>query len=144
MRSFTFHPGPRLIAGAGKSDNLADLLPPGVPGSCYRLKCIRGTFHSLPCPWQTAQDSAPLVFVAVFASMWAWGVGSEFVVELLGNGVIWRYELQYWNPVWITLNGRMYTLLPQFIWTIAPIVFYAGAIFITRATQPRPAPPAAL
>ena len=29
MRSFTFHPGPRLIAGAGKSDNLADLLPAG-------------------------------------------------------------------------------------------------------------------
>jgi len=29
MRSFTFHPGPRLIAGAGKSENLADLLPPG-------------------------------------------------------------------------------------------------------------------
>lgn len=29
MRSFTFHPGPRLIAGAGKSDALADLLPDG-------------------------------------------------------------------------------------------------------------------
>ena len=29
MRSFTFHPGPRLIAGAGKSDSLADLLPEG-------------------------------------------------------------------------------------------------------------------
>ena len=29
MRSFTFHPGPRLIAGAGKSENLADLLPTG-------------------------------------------------------------------------------------------------------------------
>jgi alcohol dehydrogenase class IV len=29
MRSFTFHPGPRLVAGAGKSDKLADLLPPG-------------------------------------------------------------------------------------------------------------------
>ena len=29
MRSFTFHPGPRLIAGAGKSDSLADLLPGG-------------------------------------------------------------------------------------------------------------------
>ena len=29
MRSFTFHPGPRLIAGAGKSDDLAYLLPPG-------------------------------------------------------------------------------------------------------------------
>ena len=29
MRSFTFHPGPRLIAGAGRSDTIADLLPPG-------------------------------------------------------------------------------------------------------------------
>ncbi|NUT01446.1 MAG: iron-containing alcohol dehydrogenase [Sphingomonas sp.] len=29
MRSFTFHPGPRLIAGAGKSEMLADLLPEG-------------------------------------------------------------------------------------------------------------------
>ena len=29
MRSFTFHPGPRLMAGAGKSESVADLLPPG-------------------------------------------------------------------------------------------------------------------
>jgi len=29
MRSFTFHPGPRLIAGAGKSAEVADLLPEG-------------------------------------------------------------------------------------------------------------------
>src|SRR5512132_2012322 len=29
MRSFTFHPGPRLIAGEGKSDSIADLLPEG-------------------------------------------------------------------------------------------------------------------
>jgi alcohol dehydrogenase class IV len=29
MRSFTFHPGPRLIAGAGKSKELAELLPLG-------------------------------------------------------------------------------------------------------------------
>lgn len=29
MRSFTFHPGPRLVAGAGKSENLVDLLPLG-------------------------------------------------------------------------------------------------------------------
>ena len=29
MRSFTFHPGPRLIAGAGKSSDIADLLPGG-------------------------------------------------------------------------------------------------------------------
>ncbi len=29
MRSFTFHPGPRLIAGVGKSQTLSDLLPDG-------------------------------------------------------------------------------------------------------------------
>ena len=29
MRNFTFHPGPRLIAGEGKSDSIADLLPEG-------------------------------------------------------------------------------------------------------------------
>ena len=29
MRGFTFHPGPRLIAGDGESDRIADLLPPG-------------------------------------------------------------------------------------------------------------------
>ena len=29
MRSFTFHPGPRLIAGTGKSETLAELLPAG-------------------------------------------------------------------------------------------------------------------
>ena len=29
MRSFTFHPGPRLIAGSGKAAELPDLLPPG-------------------------------------------------------------------------------------------------------------------
>jgi alcohol dehydrogenase class IV len=29
MRSFTFHPGPRLIAGAGKASQIAEMLPPG-------------------------------------------------------------------------------------------------------------------
>ena len=29
MRSFTFHPGPRLIAGDGESARITDLLPPG-------------------------------------------------------------------------------------------------------------------
>ena len=29
MRSFTFHPGPRLIAGAGKATEIAELLPEG-------------------------------------------------------------------------------------------------------------------
>jgi alcohol dehydrogenase class IV len=29
MRSFTFHPGPRLVAGSGRAENLAELLPEG-------------------------------------------------------------------------------------------------------------------
>ena len=29
MRSFTFHPGPRLIAGAGRSSDISELLPEG-------------------------------------------------------------------------------------------------------------------
>jgi alcohol dehydrogenase class IV len=29
MRSFTFHPGPRLVAGEGKSSEISDLLPEG-------------------------------------------------------------------------------------------------------------------
>ena len=29
MRSFTFHPGPRLIAGSGRAESLAELLPDG-------------------------------------------------------------------------------------------------------------------
>src|SRR5574338_1622832 len=29
MRSFTFHPGPRLMAGAGKSEAIVDFLPQG-------------------------------------------------------------------------------------------------------------------
>ena len=29
MKSFTFHPGPRIIAGADKSKEIAELLPPG-------------------------------------------------------------------------------------------------------------------
>ena len=29
MRSFTFHPGPRLVAGSGRAESLAELLPEG-------------------------------------------------------------------------------------------------------------------
>jgi hypothetical protein len=64
--------------------------------------------------------------------MWAWGVAQEFGVELLGNGVIWEYQAKPWNPVWLVLHGRFYTLLPQFIWMLAPIVFYLGALVIKK------------
>ncbi len=67
------------------------------------------------------------------AIMWAWGCAQEFVVELLGNGVIWEYQVHDWNPVWITINGQGYTILPQLIWAVAPIVYYLGVIRINRA-----------
>ena len=64
--------------------------------------------------------------------MLIWGVGQEFVVELSGNGVIWEYNIQSWNPVWITICGQDYTALPQVVWMVAPVVYYLGVIRINR------------
>ncbi len=69
---------------------------------------------------------------AELAIMWLWGAGQEFVVELLGNGVIWEYRVLAWNPVWITIGDQGYTVLPQLIWAVAPVVYYLGAIRILR------------
>jgi hypothetical protein len=65
--------------------------------------------------------------------MLLWGAGQEFMVELMGNGVIWEYRVYDWNPVWITVGEQGYTVLPQLIWVIAPIVYYLGFIRINRA-----------
>jgi hypothetical protein len=64
--------------------------------------------------------------------MLLWGAGQEFVVELMGNGVIWEYRVYDWNPVWLTVGEQGYTVLPQLIWVIAPIVYYLGFIRINR------------
>ena len=64
--------------------------------------------------------------------MWLWGTIQAFVVELLGNGVIWEYKVQSWNPIWITIDEQSYTLLIQMIWMIAPIVYYIGFILINQ------------
>jgi hypothetical protein len=64
--------------------------------------------------------------------MWVWGVGQAFVVELLGNGVIWEYRVLAWNPEWITIGSQSYTILIMVIWMIAPIVYYLGFIRINR------------
>ncbi|MBN2228290.1 MAG: hypothetical protein JW779_01780 [Candidatus Thorarchaeota archaeon] len=64
-----------------------------------------------------------------FSIMWSWGIGSELLVEYLFNGRVWIYEPLPWNPVIIPpLPGSAttvgYTLIPQAVWVIAPIVFY--------------------
>jgi hypothetical protein len=67
--------------------------------------------------------------------MCLWGSAQAFVVELLGNGVIWEYKVQSWNPVWITLGGQSYTILIQMIWMIAPVVYYLGFILINQKPE---------
>jgi hypothetical protein len=64
--------------------------------------------------------------------MLLWGAGQEFVVELMGNGVIWEYRVYDWNPVWLTVGEQGYTVLPQLIWVVAPIIYYLGFIRINR------------
>jgi hypothetical protein len=67
--------------------------------------------------------------------MWLWGSGQGILVELMGNGVIWEYRVHAWNPVWLTLGEQDYTLYPQLIWAIAPVVFYLGLLRINTAYE---------
>jgi hypothetical protein len=62
--------------------------------------------------------------------MLLWGAGQEFLVELMGNGVLWEYRVYDWNPIWLTIGEQGYTVLPQLIWLVAPIVYYLGLIQI--------------
>lgn len=68
-----------------------------------------------------------------------WGSIQEFVVELSSNGVMWEYIEQPWNPVWLTINGQGYTLLPQLVWLVAPVFFYLGVLKInSKYLDPNP------
>ena len=53
-----------------------------------------------------------------------WGSVSEFLVDLNGNGKLWLFIDNWYNPVFITINGNGLTIIPQLIWFIAPIVYY--------------------
>lgn len=78
---------------------------------------------------------------AELAIMWLWGIGQEFIVELMGNGVIWEYKVQSWNPVWISIRGQDYTMVPQLIWVIAPVIYYLGFVRINQGDAVEAAPP---
>ncbi|MFT4613303.1 MAG: hypothetical protein ACI9NT_000441 [Bacteroidia bacterium] len=67
--------------------------------------------------------------------MLLWGAGQEFIVELIGNGVIWEYRVLDWNPVWLTIGEQGYTVLPQLIWVAAPVVYYLGVLRINRSKR---------
>jgi len=66
--------------------------------------------------------------------MTVWGAGTAFFVEIAGNGIIWQYVPGKWNPEWITVAGRGYTLFIQVVWLIAPAVFYACCLQISKAS----------
>ena len=53
-----------------------------------------------------------------------WGSFSEFLVDLNGNGKLWLFIENWYNPVFITINDNGLTIIPQLIWFIAPIVYY--------------------
>ena len=69
----------------------------------------------------------------------SWGIFQELLVEYLFNGRVWIYEPLPWNPVIIpTIPGSAqlspgYTLIPQAVWVIAPIIFYV--IFLKVAEK---------
>tara|TARA_X000000368_G_scaffold1228_1_gene977 strand:- start:734 stop:1285 length:552 start_codon:yes stop_codon:yes gene_type:complete len=53
-----------------------------------------------------------------------WGSFSEFLVDLNGNGKLWLFMENWYNPVFIIINGNGLTIIPQLIWFFAPIVYY--------------------
>ena len=74
--------------------------------------------------------------------MLSWGIFQELLVEYLFNGRVWIYEPLPWNPIIISvLPGSAplspgYTLIPQAVWIIAPILFYFTCLRIMQTKNP--------
>ena len=70
--------------------------------------------------------------------MSGWGIFQELLVEYLFNGRVWIYEPLSWNPVIIpTVPGSAplspgYTLIPQAVWVVAPVVFYTCFLWLVK------------
>ena len=57
-----------------------------------------------------------------------WGGFSEFLVDLNGNGKLWLFIENWYNPVFITINDNSLTIIPQLIWFVAPILYYLSIL----------------
>ena len=74
--------------------------------------------------------------------MLSWGIFQELLVEYLFNGRVWIYEPLPWNPIIIpvlpgsALLSPGYTLIPQAVWIIAPILFYFTCLRIMQTKSP--------
>lgn len=64
--------------------------------------------------------------------IWGWGILQEFIIELVGNGNFWRYVPQRGNPTYLTIGDTSYTVVPQLVWIVAPVVFYIVLLALTK------------
>ena len=60
--------------------------------------------------------------------MIVWGSVSEFLIDLNCNGKLWLFIENWYNPVFITINGNNMTMIPQLIWLIAPLLYYISIL----------------
>jgi len=61
--------------------------------------------------------------------MLIWGQLQNLAVEFMSTYAnAWEYIPYWWNPTIFVFNGHIFTLLPQIIWVIAPIVFYYATL----------------
>ena len=57
-----------------------------------------------------------------------WGSISEFLVDLNCSGKLWVFLENWYNPIFISINGKDMTLIPQLIWFLAPIIYYLSIL----------------
>jgi hypothetical protein len=75
------------------------------------------------------------------AILLAWGQATSLAVEwssMANDG--WKYVTGYWwNPTLFQLGPHVFTLWPQVPWLLAPLVFYAVAVY-AASSRPRAKP----
>jgi hypothetical protein len=69
---------------------------------------------------------------SAWAIQTAWGGAQAFIIELLNNGVLWRYAVRPYNPAFLTIGEEQYTILVQLIWLVIPTLFYLGSLRLSR------------
>jgi hypothetical protein len=64
--------------------------------------------------------------------MIVWGSISEFLIDLNCNGKLWLFLENWYNPVFVSINGNNMTLIPQLIWLVAPIIYYLTVLKLIK------------
>ncbi|MGY8809159.1 MAG: hypothetical protein ACKVLG_04360 [Fidelibacterota bacterium] len=64
--------------------------------------------------------------------MIVWGSVSEFLIDLNCSGKLWIFLENWYNPVFVSINGTDMTLIPQLIWLVAPVVYYLTVLKLIK------------